>query len=89
MAKLLVFICVVAQFFCGMASVTANSRMIYAFSRDGALPGLETLAQDQPEDPHANELDLARRRAVGNRRGNVAVCAQAQAPAGTRRRSSR
>jgi amino acid transporter len=38
-AKFLVFICVVAQFFCGMASVTANSRMIYAFSRDGALPG--------------------------------------------------
>ncbi len=33
------FICIVAQFFCGMASVTANSRMIYAFSRDGALPG--------------------------------------------------
>ena len=28
-----------AQFYCGMASVTANSRMIYAFSRDGALPG--------------------------------------------------
>jgi amino acid transporter len=29
----------VAQFFCGMSSVTANSRMIYAFSRDGAMPG--------------------------------------------------
>ena len=28
-----------AQFFCGMASVTTNSRMIYAFSRDGAVPG--------------------------------------------------
>jgi amino acid transporter len=28
-----------AQFFCGMSSVTANSRMIYAFSRDGAIPG--------------------------------------------------
>ena len=27
-----------AQFFCGMSSVTANSRMIYAFSRDGAVP---------------------------------------------------
>src|SRR5207302_1617071 len=27
-----------AQFFCGMSSVPANSRMIYAFSRDGALP---------------------------------------------------
>ena len=35
----LLFICVVAQFFCGMASVTANSRMAYAFARDGALPG--------------------------------------------------
>lgn len=35
----LLFICVVAQFFCGMASVTANSRMAFAFSRDGALPG--------------------------------------------------
>ena len=30
---------IVAQLFCGMSSVTANSRMIYAFSRDGALPG--------------------------------------------------
>ena len=38
-AKLLVFICIVGQFFCGLAAVTANSRMIYAFSRDGALPG--------------------------------------------------
>lgn len=36
--ELLLFIVVGAQFFCGMASVTANSRMIYAFSRDGALP---------------------------------------------------
>jgi len=35
----LIFIAGVAQFFCGMASVTANSRMTYAFSRDGALPG--------------------------------------------------
>ncbi|MFI6522985.1 amino acid permease [Spirillospora sp. NPDC050679] len=36
--KLLILISFVAQFFCGMASVTANSRMVYAFSRDGALP---------------------------------------------------
>jgi amino acid permease (GABA permease) len=35
----LVFICMVAQWFCGMASVTANSRMSFAFARDGALPG--------------------------------------------------
>ncbi|MDQ1484522.1 MAG: hypothetical protein QOJ62_215 [Actinomycetota bacterium] len=38
-AEFLIVICLVAQFFCGMASVTANSRMIYAFSRDGAIPG--------------------------------------------------
>jgi len=38
-AKFLLFIVCVAQFFCGMASVTANSRMSYAFSRDNALPG--------------------------------------------------
>jgi len=37
--KFLVLISIVGQYFCGMASVTANSRMIYAFSRDGALPG--------------------------------------------------
>ncbi|MEY2582723.1 MAG: hypothetical protein QOE09_2572 [Ilumatobacteraceae bacterium] len=37
-AKLLILIAIVGQFFCGLASVTANSRMIYAFSRDGALP---------------------------------------------------
>jgi amino acid permease (GABA permease) len=36
--KLLLLIVIVAQLFCGMASVTANSRMIFAFSRDGALP---------------------------------------------------
>ena len=28
----------VAQLFCGMSSMTSNSRMIYAFSRDGAVP---------------------------------------------------
>ncbi|MCO5608156.1 hypothetical protein L7F22_062362 [Adiantum nelumboides] len=28
----------VAIFFCGMSSITSNSRMAYAFSRDGAMP---------------------------------------------------
>jgi len=37
--ELLLVVAFVAQAFCGMASVTANSRMIYAFSRDGAVPG--------------------------------------------------
>jgi amino acid permease (GABA permease) len=37
--KILIGIACVAQFFCGNASLTANSRMLYAFSRDGAVPG--------------------------------------------------
>jgi amino acid transporter len=35
----LLFICVIAQFFCVTASVTSASRMMFAFSRDGAVPG--------------------------------------------------
>ncbi|MEO3935836.1 amino acid permease [Dermatophilaceae bacterium Soc4.6] len=48
LGKILLLICAVAQFFCGMASVTANSRMSYAFSRDGALPGSRLWAQVNP-----------------------------------------
>jgi amino acid permease (GABA permease) len=40
--ELLLLVVIGAQFFCGMSSVTANSRMIYAFSRDGALPASRT-----------------------------------------------
>jgi amino acid transporter len=36
---ILLLIVIGAQTFCGMSSVTANSRMLYAFSRDGAVPG--------------------------------------------------
>jgi amino acid permease (GABA permease) len=46
--EFLLFICMVAQWFCGMASVTANSRMSYAFSRDGALPGSRIWKQVNP-----------------------------------------
>ncbi|MGD9527157.1 amino acid permease [Pseudonocardia sp.] len=38
-AEFLLFIAVVAQLFCGTASVTSASRMMFAFSRDGAVPG--------------------------------------------------
>ena len=38
-AEALLFICVVAQFFCVTASVTSASRMMFAFSRDRAVPG--------------------------------------------------
>ncbi|MFE7119051.1 amino acid permease [Streptomyces sp. NPDC057654] len=38
-AKALMLIIIVAQFLCGYTVTTSASRMIYAFSRDGALPG--------------------------------------------------
>ena len=38
-AEILLFICCVAQMFCLTASVTSASRMMFAFSRDRALPG--------------------------------------------------
>src|SRR3954466_7077459 len=37
--KMILIICVVGQFFCGMSCMTSASRMMYAFSRDGAVPG--------------------------------------------------
>jgi amino acid transporter len=40
-AKVMLFITVGAQLFCGMSSITAASRMMYAFSRDRAVPGHE------------------------------------------------
>jgi amino acid transporter len=38
-AKVMLFITVGAQFYCGMSSITSASRMMFAFSRDGAVPG--------------------------------------------------
>jgi amino acid transporter len=38
-AKIMLAITVGAQFYCGMSSITSASRMMYAFSRDGATPG--------------------------------------------------
>jgi amino acid transporter len=38
-AKAVILISVIGQIFCGMACLTSASRMTYAFSRDGAIPG--------------------------------------------------
>lgn len=38
-AKIILIITCVGQFFCGMSCVTAGSRMLFAFSRDRAVPG--------------------------------------------------
>jgi amino acid permease (GABA permease) len=39
LAKLLLLIVIGALLFCGLANMTSNSRQIFAFSRDGAIPG--------------------------------------------------
>ena len=38
-AKFLLLIVIGALLFCGLANLTSNSRQIFAFSRDGAMPG--------------------------------------------------
>jgi amino acid transporter len=38
-AKTVILISTIGQLFCGMACVTSASRMTFAFSRDGAIPG--------------------------------------------------
>ena len=37
--KAILIIAVIGQLFCGMACLTSASRMMYAFTRDGAMPG--------------------------------------------------
>ena len=38
----------ISQFLCGLATVTSVSRMIFAFSRDGGLPGSSMLSKVSP-----------------------------------------
>ncbi len=46
----LLVVAMVAQAYCGMASITANSRMIYAFSQGRRHSRVEVLAPRQPAD---------------------------------------
>jgi amino acid transporter len=39
LVKTVLIISCVGQFFCGMSCITAASRMLFAFARDGAVPG--------------------------------------------------
>ena len=45
LGKVATWIAVLAMWFCGLASVTSNSRMLYAFARDGGPPGSAALAK--------------------------------------------
>jgi amino acid transporter len=44
----LYLVILVAQFLCGLATVTSVSRMIFAFARDGGLPGSKALRRVSP-----------------------------------------
>lgn len=50
----LVWLVMGAMWFCGLSSVTSNSRMLFAFARDGGLPGARYLATVSPRfgSPH-------------------------------------
>ena len=50
----LVWLAMGAMWFCGLASVTSNSRMLFAFARDGGVPGGAYLARVSPRwrSPH-------------------------------------
>jgi amino acid transporter len=47
--KAVVLISTVGQLFCGAACLTSASRMCFAFSRDGGLPGSKTLSKVNPK----------------------------------------
>ena len=49
-----VVVCAGAMWFCGLGSLTSNSRMLYAFARDGGLPAARQLARVSPrwQSPH-------------------------------------
>ncbi|MFL5312706.1 MAG: amino acid permease [Myxococcales bacterium] len=50
----LVWVAMVAMWFCGLSSVTSNSRMLFAFARDGGLPFSRQVAAVSPRyrSPH-------------------------------------
>jgi amino acid transporter len=62
-ATLVLFISATAQFFCATSCMTSASRMTFAFSRDGAIPGSPTLQR------------LTRSRVPANAVVFVGVCA--------------
>ena len=53
LGSLLVYVVLGAMWFCGLSSVTSNSRMLFAFARDGGPPFSSSLAEvsDQYQTP--------------------------------------
>ena len=82
-ATFVLFISASAQFFCATSCMTSASRMTFAFSRDGAIPGSETLQKLTPKRVPANAVMLV---AVRQRHPDAAGADQGgrQRHAGTR-----
>src|SRR3954471_5884337 len=57
-AEILLAIAVGGQLFCGMSAVTSASRMLFAFSRDGAVPGWRTWSKLNHRHVPANAVLL-------------------------------
>jgi len=58
-AKTIYIITCVGQFLCGMSCVTAGSRMLFAFARDGAVPGKKFFTKlDKNRNPSNAALGL-------------------------------
>jgi amino acid transporter len=55
-ATFVLFISASAQFYCATSCMTSASRMTYAFSRDGAIPGSDTLKRLTPKRVPANAV---------------------------------
>ena len=55
-ATLVLFVSASAQFFCATSCMTSASRMTFAFSRDGAIPGSETLKKLNARKVPANSV---------------------------------
>ena len=58
-AGVVLLIAAIGQFFCSMACMTSTSRMTYAFSRDGAVPGAKYWAKLTKNQVPANAVVLA------------------------------
>lgn len=48
LGSVMVWLCVIAMWFCGLSSLTSNSRMLFAFARDGGVPFHRFLCQVSP-----------------------------------------
>ena len=58
-AGLVLLIAASGQFFCSMACMTSTSRMLYAFSRDGAVPGAKHWAKLNKSQVPANAVIIS------------------------------